>query len=198
MLAMSVRVSPWSALCRVSSEGRRTTTAASSRAMASSGWIVRPISPLGPFTVIRCPSIWTVTPLGSGTGFLPMRDMGRCLLPHHREQLAADTGGASFAVGHQSLRGRQDRHPQAVLDARDLARLDVAPEASRGDALQLANHRRVVEVLKVQPQQPLPAIVQPPPPPPPPTPPHPPRAFDLQSRHRHVHPPVPRPAGLPH
>src|SRR5260370_839689 len=94
MLAMSVRVSPWSALCRVSSEGRRTTTAASSRAMASSGWIVRPISPLGPFTVIRCPSIWTVTPLGRGTGFLPMRDMGRCLLPHHREQLAADTGGA--------------------------------------------------------------------------------------------------------
>src|SRR5437870_7778924 len=70
MLATSVRVSPCSALCRVSSEGRRTTTVSSSTPSASSGWIIRLISPFGPFTVIVRPSTWAVTPLGSGTGFL--------------------------------------------------------------------------------------------------------------------------------
>ncbi len=38
---------------------------------------VRLISPFGPFTVILCPSICAVTPLGNGTGFLPMRDIVR-------------------------------------------------------------------------------------------------------------------------
>src|SRR6059036_1683205 len=121
MLATSVLVSPWSALCRLSSEGRRTTIVSSSRASARSGCTVRLISPFGPFTVMRRPSSWAVTPLGMGTGFLPMRDMGG-LLPDQREQLAAHPGGTRFTVGHEPLRRRQDRHPEAVLDARDLAR----------------------------------------------------------------------------
>src|SRR5256886_7100775 len=44
------------------------------------------------------------------------------LLPDHREQLAAHAGGAGFAVGHEALWRGQDRHAEAVLDARDLAR----------------------------------------------------------------------------
>src|SRR5207247_9417402 len=51
---------------------------------------------------------------------------GAASLPDHREQLAADTGGACFAVRPEPLRPRADRHPEAVLAARDLARLDVA------------------------------------------------------------------------
>src|SRR5205809_2929440 len=160
MLATSVRVSPWSALCRLSSEGRRTTIVSSSRASARSGCTVRLISPFGPFTVIRRPSSWAVTPLGMGTGFRPMRDMGAASLPDHGEQLAADAGGACFAIRHEALRRREDRHPEAVLDARDLARLDVATQARRRHALQLADHRGVVVILEVEPQQPVTPVVQ--------------------------------------
>src|SRR5882762_6701443 len=159
MFATSVRVRPCSALCRVSSEGRRTTTASSSRASAMSTCRDRLSSPLGPFTVILCPSIWAVTPLGSGTGLRPIRDIGPPL-PDHREQLAADTGGAGFAVGHQALRRTEDRHPQAVLHSRNLACLHVAPESGRGDTLQRANDGRVVVVLEVESQQPVTSIVQ--------------------------------------
>src|SRR5207247_1632879 len=156
MLAMSVRVRPCSALWRLSSEGRRTTIALSSSASASSAWTVRLISPFGPLTVTRRPSSCAVTPLGSGTGFFPMRDMDRLpLLPDHREQLAADAGGAGFAVRHQPLRRRENRHSQAVLHPRDLTRLDVAPQARRGNALQLADDGGVVVILQVQPQQPV-------------------------------------------
>src|SRR2546429_9563642 len=120
MLATRVRVRPCSALWRLSSEGRRTTTAFSSSASVRSGCVARLISPFGPFTVIRLPSIWAVTPLGSGTGFLPMRDMSR-LLPDHREQLAAPAGGAGFAVGHLDLLSGQGRPTGAVPCSRALA-----------------------------------------------------------------------------
>src|SRR5207249_5978819 len=83
------------------------------------------ISPFGPFTVTVRPATCAVTPWGSGTGFLPMRDMP---LPDHREQLAAHAGGTGFAVRHQALGRREDGHPEPVLHARDLARLDVAPQ----------------------------------------------------------------------
>src|SRR5437667_12470802 len=97
-------------------------------------------SPFGPFTVTVRPATCAVTPWGSGTGFLPMRDMP---LPDHREQLAAHAGGTGFAVRHQALGRREDGHPEPVLHARDLARLDVAPQPRGGDALQLADHRGV-------------------------------------------------------
>src|SRR5258708_39658182 len=93
---------------------------------AISSCSVRLISPFGPFTVILCPSICAVTPLGNGTGFLPIRDIVR-LLPHHREHFAAHPGGARFAVGHESLRRAQNRHAEAVLAAREFARFDLAP-----------------------------------------------------------------------
>src|SRR5256886_10520596 len=154
MLATRVRVRPCSALWRLSSEGRRPTTAFSASARVSPGCVARLISPFGPFAVIRLPSIWAVTPLGRGTGFLPMRDMSR-LLPDHREQLAAHAGGAGFAVGHEALWRGQDRHAEAVLDARDLARFHVAAQARGGHPLQLAGHRRVVVVLEIHPPLPL-------------------------------------------
>src|SRR5205814_5270264 len=128
MFATSVRVRPCSALWRASSDGRFTTTVESSSDSPMSSCRVRAISPFGPFTVILCPSICAVTPLGRATGFLPIRDIAR-LLPDDREHFAAHSGGARFAVGHESLRRAQDRHAEAVLDTRNLARLDVAAES---------------------------------------------------------------------
>src|SRR2546423_15353808 len=150
MLATSVRVRPCSALCCASSDGRFTTTDPSSSARAMSSCSERLISPLGPFTVILCPSICAVTPVGSATGFLPIRDIWRSL-PDDREHFAAHAGGAGFAVRHEALRRAENRHAEAVLDARNLARLHVAAQSRRGHALQLPNDGRVVVVLQVQP-----------------------------------------------
>src|SRR6266550_4683840 len=119
-------------------------------------------------------------------------------LPDHGEQLAAHAGGAGFAVGHEPLRRAEDRHPEAVLHPRDLARLDVAAQAGRGDALQLADDARVVVVLEVEPQQSVTPVVQ-----------HlvvldvvvvaeQPRDLDLQFRHRHVDPAMARQTGVAH
>src|SRR3989454_5926938 len=197
MFATKVRVRPCSALWYASSDGRRTTTVLSSTAIVRSRWIVRLISPFGPLTVIFRPSTWAVTPWGSGTGRLPIRDIGG-LLPDHREQLAAHVGGARFAVRHDALGRAEDGHPQPVLHARDLARLHVAPEPRRRHPHELADDGGVVVVLEVQSQQPVSPVVQdlevldvvvvteda--------------RDLDLQLRHRHVHPPVARLAGVAH
>src|SRR5260370_34792737 len=115
MLAISVRVRPWSALCRFSSEGRRTTTALSSTAAVRSAWIVRTSSPLGPVMVMGRSRTAAETPWGSGTGFLPIRDIVPPLLPDPREQLTTHAGGAGLPVGHASLRPAGDRTSHHVL-----------------------------------------------------------------------------------
>src|SRR5690349_9397019 len=74
--------------------------------------------------------------------------------------LATHAGGAGFAVGHQALRGREDGHAEAVLDPRDLARLDVAAKTGRRHPLQLADDGRVVVILEVEPQQAVLAVIQ--------------------------------------
>src|SRR5467141_4138865 len=198
MLAISVRVRPWSALCRFSSEGRRTITAPSSTTAVRSAWIVRTSSPLGPVMVTVRSRTAAVTPLGSGTGFLPIRDIVLPLLPDHREQLTAHAGGAGFAVGHDALGRAEDRHAEAVLDPRDLARLDVAAQAGGRHALELPDDGGVVVVLEVEAQQPVTPIVQdlvvldvvvvaedP-------------RDLDLQLGHGHVGAAVACEAGVPH
>src|SRR5207249_421369 len=135
--------------------------------------------------------------LGNGDWLPADARHGPASLPDHREQLAADAGGARFAVRHEPLRRREDRHPEAVLDAGDLTRLDVAAQPRRGHALQLTDHRRVVVILEVEPQQPVTPIVQ-----------HlevldvvvvaeQPRDLDLQLRHRHVDPAVARLVDMP-
>ena len=75
MLAMSVRVSPWSALWRVSSVGRDTVIVLPSSFTIISACTVRESSPLGPLTRTIWPSISAVTPEGTVTGRLPIRDM---------------------------------------------------------------------------------------------------------------------------
>src|SRR5437879_11905685 len=151
MFATKVRVRPCSALWYAAVDGRRTTTVLSSTAIVRSRWIVRLISPFGPLTVIFRPSTWAVTPWGSGTGRLPIRDIGG-LLPDHREQLAAHVGGARFAVRHDALGRAEDGHPQPVLHARDLARLHVAPEPRSRHPHQLADDGGDVGVHEVRTQ----------------------------------------------
>src|SRR5262249_44394437 len=54
-----------------------TATELFSTATAMSSAAVKESSPLGPFTFTVWPETEAVTPLGTGTGFLPMRDIYR-------------------------------------------------------------------------------------------------------------------------
>src|SRR5687768_14101245 len=196
MFERRVRERPWSALWRASSLGRPTLSVDPSSAMAMSLWKVRWSSPLGPFAETVDPFTETVTPAGTATGFLPIRDMWPPL-PDEGDELATELGRPRIAVGHQALGGRDDRHTEAVLHPGDLPRLHVAPETGLRDALELADDRQLVVILQVEPKDALRTIVQelevldvvvvlqqP-------------RELALELAHRHVDAPVVRLAGVP-
>ena len=76
MLVISVRVSPCSERLTRSSSGRLTAMVPSSDlATVMGAATVCDRVPLGPLTVTALPSMATSTPLGTGTGSRPMRDM---------------------------------------------------------------------------------------------------------------------------
>src|ERR1035437_1304063 len=141
MLATSVRESPCSALWRGSSDGRETVQVSPSTATPISGCMFRWSSPLGPFTVTSLPFTVTVTPLGIWIGILPMRDMCSFSLPDESEEFAAGALRARLAVGHQPLRGAEDRDAESVAHARDLRHRDVFAEAGARHAAHLADDR---------------------------------------------------------
>src|SRR6186713_927666 len=115
MFATSVRLRPCSARCRGSSLGRLTVSSPFASANEMSSLKVRFSSPFGPFTLTVLPSMVTVTPAGTATGLRPIRDMSCAPLPDEGDELAAEIGRPRLAVGHQTPRGRDDRHAEAVL-----------------------------------------------------------------------------------
>ena len=98
MLATSARDSPWSAFWLASSLEREVTTLLSSSTNEIPSANFRESSPFGPFTDTVDPSMETVTPLGTGTGILPIRDMGGVLLPDEGEQFAPGAGLARLGI----------------------------------------------------------------------------------------------------
>src|SRR5258706_14129869 len=120
MLATSVRVSPCSALCAASSDGRVTTTCSASCDTSMADGSLPVSSPRGPLTVMPFPS-WrvTVTPLGRATGCLPIRDIC-ALLPDESEELAARPRLTRLTVGHVPLRRERDRRSQFQVHAQHL------------------------------------------------------------------------------
>jgi hypothetical protein len=75
MFATSERVRPCSARFSRSSSGRVTISSSPSRATVIVSGASCSSVPRGPFTVTCRPSIVTSTPLGTGMGILPIRDM---------------------------------------------------------------------------------------------------------------------------
>src|SRR5258708_11006283 len=93
--------------------------------------------PLGPCTATVSPSILTVTPLGIGIGFLPIRDIRsalapgvfvRTLLPDFAQQFAAYTFAACLSSRHHTPRRGKDVDPHAPKHAGNLcaAHIDAA------------------------------------------------------------------------
>src|SRR5215207_6560078 len=150
MLATRLRVRPCSARSGPRSVGRATVSVLSSEAICIRGLISWASSPLGPLTVTRPGPIETVTPSGTGIGFLPIRLMLGS--PHVGDDLAADALRARLVAGHHAARGRDDRRAHAALDARHLAATDVAPAPGPRDPAQAADHGpAVLGVLELDP-----------------------------------------------
>src|SRR3990172_13248744 len=134
MFARSVRVGPWRRRCTLSSLGRSTRMTPSSRTMRISGWRRWLRVPRGPFTVTSASSpTVTSTPLGISMGCLPIRLI---CSPHVGQDLAADARAGGVAVGHDPLRGRKDRDPEAAEHPRQGATARVDPAPRLADPLQ--------------------------------------------------------------
>src|SRR5476649_2262867 len=95
-------------------------------------------TPNGPLTVIACAEMATSAPAGTAIGILATRDMSNSL-SDVANNFAADTGGACFAVRHDALRSRHDRHTQAIHHSRDLVFTLVDAQTRTGHALQALN-----------------------------------------------------------
>src|SRR6187200_1903953 len=137
MFAISERVSPWRARCSARSVGRLTRISPFSCVISMSRETRSSRSPRGPATRTTVGSIVTVTPVGTGMGFFPMRDMR---LPDLGDDLSADALLAGVVTGHHAVRRGQDRGPHAPEDLGDVLGVDVGALAGARDAPQARDH----------------------------------------------------------
>src|SRR5258705_3904627 len=134
MLATSVRLRPCSSLARRSSLGRTTTSVpSSSRSTVIGSATVWLSSPLGPLTCPVWPSILMSTPLGTGIGLRPIRDMVAVPLPDPGEDFPAYIPLAGLTVGQQPMGRGDDGDAQAAEHPRHLLCLRVDPQTGLGD-----------------------------------------------------------------
>src|SRR6185437_13513391 len=138
-LFTSVRLMPHMAAARSMSLCGVTAMPSAPTRTSTSGTSVTLSSPLGPFTETVWPLTEAVTPFGSGTGFLPIRDMA-CSLEHLAEDFAADIGLTGVAVGHHALGRGDDRHAETLAMRLQILHRGVDPAARRRYALQFADH----------------------------------------------------------
>src|ERR1700722_46566 len=143
MLAISVRVSPCSALCSPRSVGRVTISCSPSCVTAMSRLMRSESSPLGPFTRTDSGSIETVTPAGTGMGCLPILDISS-RLPDLRQDLAADAGSARVVSGHDAVGGGDDGGAHAAEHLGDVLSVDVGAATGARDAPQSGDCRAAV------------------------------------------------------
>src|SRR3954453_3366243 len=104
-------------------------------------------APFGPLPLSISPSTFAVTPVGTITAFLPIRDMAVSSISgseHRAEHFAANVGVACVVIGHHALGGRKDRDTQAVIDARQIAHRDIDTAAGLGDSRHFTDHRLAV------------------------------------------------------
>src|SRR5215207_8788967 len=142
MLAISERVRPCRARCSARSVGRVTSSSSPSCLTSIERFLRSSRSPRGPATRTTSGSIVTLTPVGRGMGFFPMRDMSVKwgALPDLGDELAPDALTAGVVAGHHATGGRDDRGAHAAEDLRHRAGVDVGPLAGARDALEARDH----------------------------------------------------------
>src|SRR4249920_1020330 len=97
--------------------------------------------PSEPLTLICSAVTDTSTPLGSGSGIFPTRDIAISPLGDVAEHFAADTGLARLAVRHHTLGRGHDGHAQTVLHVRNVVAALVHAQARAADALDVLDDR---------------------------------------------------------
>src|SRR4051812_24076398 len=127
MPLMSERASPWKRAPSRPPMVGTTLTALFSSLTVTFGGRTRESCPFGPFTSIAPSLITTVTPFGTSTGRLPVRDSRTSVIffavvwvacavmasPHFAQELAADALLPGFFVGHHAAARAEDRDPHA-------------------------------------------------------------------------------------
>src|SRR5215471_9009230 len=78
-----------------------------------------------------------------------MRDMAFPYLEHREENFAAHIRVARLVVGHDSLRRRQHRDAETVVDPRQVLHRSVDAPAGLGDPLDLADDRLAIEIFQL-------------------------------------------------
>src|SRR5829696_976531 len=141
MLAIRLRVRPWSARCSPRSVGRVTRISPSSCLTSIARALASESSPLGPFTLTCSAWMLTSTPSGTAMGCFPMRDIG---LPDPRHELAAHAGAAGVMAAHYAAGGGDDRGAHATKHLGDVAGADVAPVARPRQAVDAGDDRAAV------------------------------------------------------
>src|SRR6185295_10601469 len=115
-------------------------------------------SPLAPLTLTTLAATEAVTPVGSSTGRFATRLI--CFsLGHDAEHFAALPDGPRLFVGHHALGRGDDGGTQTALDLRQLALAAVDTQSGTRHALQAVDDRAPVEVLQLDAQRRLRAVV---------------------------------------
>src|SRR5436190_12566337 len=140
----SERLRPWSDLSTASSPERARTIFPPSTLAVTPPSRVRESSPFGPLTVSVAPETVAVTPVGSGTGIFPIRDMTS---PDLAEDLAADALHARLAVGEDAVARREHGDAEAVEHLRELAHAAVRAAAGLAHAADRRDDGVAVDVV---------------------------------------------------
>src|SRR5262245_26440911 len=111
-------------------------------------------SPLGPLTLTSWPFTAAVTPPGTDTGFLPMRDIVQpspelAALENITEDFAADILGPGARIRHHALRRRQDGHAKTVGDGRQILDRGIDAPSRRRHSLDILDHGLAVEIFEL-------------------------------------------------
>src|SRR5690242_16235877 len=126
MFETMVRDMPHWARAGLDSSRGSTLTAPFSMATEISSGTVKRSSPFGPLALTVWPSRLAVTPCGTATGFLPIRDILLSSGSEHRaDHFAAHIGLAGVVVGHDAAGGGDDRHAEPIVDARQVLGRDI-------------------------------------------------------------------------
>src|SRR5690348_1880043 len=149
MLATCVRDVPHMARARFVSLRGSTRMAPLSIFTATSSGSRSCRAPFGPFTFTVCPSTFAVTPAGTATALLPIRDICASSSEHGAEDFAANIGVACVVIGHHALRRRQDGDTETIVDARQCLDRHVDSPAWLRHPRNLADHRLAVEILEL-------------------------------------------------
>src|SRR6266481_1069971 len=145
MLLTSARVVPHSMRARLVSLFGFTQTLPSSIVGRTSLLTTSLSVPSLPLAVTVWPAMSTLTPLGTGTGFLPIRDISypnyanARRLEYAAENFTADIGGARLVVRHDAARRRQDGDAETIVNTRQVGDLGIDPSTRLGDARDLAD-----------------------------------------------------------